>query len=617
LIAALAAASALPAVVAAQSVVTACASADAPGGLNLRAAVAAGGSISFDCGALTTALPVASPLNVVRPVQIDGGGRIKLVGSSAGPVFRASASMLLANMEVSNPAPSTEGIVRGQQSGSEVVLRNVRTTGSANAYQVGTLRAQDSTFVGNGGVNGVVGLIVDAEVVQLTKSTFEGNHDHPVGGGLAPGERAPLSRRIEVADSVFTQNTASLLAHDAVVTIEGSRFEGNGAASAQPDGGWSCCAGAITVVRSRLSVVDCQFTGNRTSGFGGAVLALGSDVRLRRSHFTQNQAVAGGAVFSLGHALKTNDWSTGPGGAPVPGLVLTRSQFRDNAATAAGGAIAWAGRLGGDQALFSNNRAVRGGAIAHTSAIALPPDLPALVAWAELTTPMPEGMELARGAFIGNEAGSDGAAIAGGQARVVLGNALVIRNTVVQPGQGAALVARRLDLRNATVAHNASGGLRVLTGSGSVSAISTVILDNQRYGCVAGVAQWASNASSLQYPGNDCSGVRVAAPELASNYRPTLGGASAAAGNLNTCLSDPLVAGVDLGGMARGTRGVCSVGAYEPDIRVDPVTGWNLAEHRWAKCVLFWLVLLVFLISLVWSWRKARRKRQDYARKPA
>ena len=54
----------------AQSVVNVCTTDNAPGGVNLRAAVAAGGRVTFDCGVAPTQLLITAPLMASRPLRI-------------------------------------------------------------------------------------------------------------------------------------------------------------------------------------------------------------------------------------------------------------------------------------------------------------------------------------------------------------------------------------------------------------------------------------------------------------------------------------------------------------------------------------------------------------------
>ena len=598
----------------AQTSVTVCGTDNAAGGMNLRDAIALGGRINFKCGAAPAVIRVTAPLALKTPTQIDGEGRITLEGPGAGSMFVATTQLELSNIQVKNEGSGAAGIVRGNT--AEVLLRAVGTTHTTSAYGVASFSAQDSSFEANGAVGGAAGVIISAERVELTKTTFNKNFDHPIGGGLTAAGRAPLSRKVSIDGSVFTENGASLLAYDASVTIRNSKFERNGAPLLDVAGSWGCCGGALTSVNSRIEIFDSEFAGNGSAGLGGAVLAISSDLRIERSLFQENRARVGGAIFSWGQKSKNNIWSTKPGPAADPGLSLSRVRFRQNTAQYGGGAVAWSGALTGDSALFAQNRSDAGGAVAHWGAIKLPAAFQhAFSELVAMTTPQPQSLSLSRGVFVENQARVEGAAILGGSARVALGNALVVRNAFSpQNGQGAAIDGNDLDLANSSIADNTAGGMRVPATGQKARVVNTLILRNADYGCSIPAAKLVALTASLQFPANDCLGLTIRDPQLESNYKPALGGPASNAGDVATCISDPLVAALDLSSVSRGNRGFCAIGAYEPDPRLDPVTGWSAEDHRWVSWVILWLTVLCFLLGFYfafkWMRRRRRRKRE-------
>lgn len=202
-----------------------------------------------------------------------------------------------------------------------------------------------------------------------------------------------------------------------------------------------------------------------TSGFGGAILAIGTDIRLVRTLFSGNQARVGGAVCSWGQPVKNNIWSTQANANTSTALSLSRVRFRQNTAQFGGGAVAWSGAIVGDSALFAQNHADAGAAIAHWSAIKLPPHFQS--AFSELiamTTELPQSLGLARGVFVENQARAEAPAILGGAAKVALGNALMVRNTLsAQSGQAATIEGDDLELANSSIVDNATGGIKLPT----------------------------------------------------------------------------------------------------------------------------------------------------------
>src|SRR5262249_28331389 len=256
--------------------------------------------------------------------------------------------------------------------------------------------------------------IIDAERVQLNKASFNKNVDHPIAGGQAATGRAALNRQITIDASNFMGNAASILALDAVVTVRDSKFSGNGSGPAASGASWGCCAGVLTAVNSKVFFYDSELVGNGAAGFGGAILAIGSEVHLVRTLLQSNRARIGGAVFSWGQAINSNIWSSTGVAHLSPGLVLVQARFHENIAQFGGGAVAWSGPVTGNAALFAKNEADAGGALAHWSAIALASDF--ALAFSELvsmTTAGDQSLALSKGIFVENKARNAGAAVAG------------------------------------------------------------------------------------------------------------------------------------------------------------------------------------------------------------
>src|SRR5262249_27223755 len=262
---------------------------------------AAGGRISFSCGAAPAVIKITAPLQIKTTTQLDGAGRITLQGAAAGPLFQASARLELDNLQGRQNAAGAAGILPGRS--AEVVLRGVTTSNTSSAYVAAGFSAEESRFESNGSASGMTGAIIDAERVQLNKASFNKNVDHPIAGGQAATGRAALNRQITIDASNFMGNAASILALDAVVTVRDSKFSGNGSGPAASGASWGCCAGVLTAVNSKVFFYDSELVGNGAAGFGGAILAIGSEVHLVRTLLQSNRARIGGAVFSWGQAI--------------------------------------------------------------------------------------------------------------------------------------------------------------------------------------------------------------------------------------------------------------------------------------------------------------------------
>jgi predicted outer membrane repeat protein len=607
-----------------QQVVTVCGRDDAPGGLNLATAIAAGGEIVIRCPAGQDAIELTGTRDARGIVHVDGEGKVTLRGPVAGPLFTADIALRLSRLTVENPrtaatssAPGAGTIVLGPK--ASVGLDGVTTRTSRAAYVAQSLTAQDSVFVGNGdpAEQAAFAPVIDADSIELRRVTFTDNFDHPIAGGAPPASGRPaLSRRITIEDSVFTGNRSTVLLTDARVSIRRTRFEGNGTPRDKWSGAWECCGGAITLVRADADLSDTQFRDNAAAGFGGAIYALGSRLRISRSVFERNKARVGGAVMFWGRRPKVNIWST-EDWPDAPRVELRRTQFRGNTATAFGGGLVFAGIVEGHAVLFQANVSDgTGGAIADWRAAALPEPYDGVFdALVGATDPnQADSMTLARPILVDNVAGGGGAALDAGSAAVAIGNGLVARNQI-KAASGGALRAPKLTLVNTTVADNPAGGLAAAAGT-TVRLGNTILLRNAGFNCALG-GTVSDAGRNFQYPGNDC-GAAVAArdPGLDSQYAPGLISAARGAGDIGMCASDPQVRGVDLRGSSRLERGRCDVGAIERPLPQTMASALGLGSGGDAAPRLLWLLVLLaiplFLLALLWTVLRRRRPAPAY-----
>jgi hypothetical protein len=599
----------------AQTIVTACGRDDAAGGTNLATALALGGAIVIRCASAAQTVEMTKTYAVANDTSIDGEGRVALTGQGARPFFTNAHTLTLANLTVRNPALSGAPVALSTfiVVGGRVVLARVRTENTPAPYAVTDFTATDSVFENNGDPAGhSYRAVIDAESVVIRQSTFDKNFDHPIGGGASPtGTRSAASRTIVIEDSTFSGNRFPLLAHDASLVIRRSKFVDNGTRTPEADRAWGCCAGALTIVHSIAEIADSEFSGNGSSGFGGAVSALASRVTITRTLFENNVARIGGAVMFWGGEARTNIWSTGRIQDPLT-LTLARVRFRGNSASEIGGALAWSGEVLGDAALFAANRARRGAAVAHWSAAdPLDPEFAdVFTALVDLTQPRNELLALGRGAFLDNVAGQQGAALDGGDAVVRLGNALVARNSVEAAGSSGALVGNEITLVNSTVIDNRSAGITMPAAARKLSLANTIVARNERGNCVAGIAVDAA-AANMQFPGSSCgSSVTSTDPSLDDEYAPSLLSPARFAGQVSACLGALLVGGKDFYGRPRGNNGKCALGAIEPDITRDlfadtPLDGAPGGAWRWAR----WILFLFIVIGLILGFICMRRRR--------
>ncbi|MCX7792574.1 MAG: hypothetical protein N2378_18215, partial [Chloroflexaceae bacterium] len=227
---------------------------------NLRATLAGGGSISFNCGSAPVSITVSAPFEITAPeTTIDGGGLITLRGQN---------SRIIAHRTI------------GAQGSSVLRLRNLTITGG---------RASGANDAANGGaIASVFGAANPAfkPALVVENVTFEDN-DSTVTS-LTRGD-------------AYDYGGGAIYSQGGSVTVRNSRFIGNDANNA--------AGGAIHILQSGLVVEDSEFSNNSAIGarpqdsLGGAIYidGLGGEnglFRAARSAFTNNRAYnSGGAIY--------------------------------------------------------------------------------------------------------------------------------------------------------------------------------------------------------------------------------------------------------------------------------------------------------------------------------
>jgi polymorphic membrane protein len=250
------------------------------------AAVAQGGTISFDCGPGSVTIDMAQTAkieNASPSVVLDGGGKVTLSGQGARRILymdtcdRAQGITSPHCQQQATPRLSIENMTLegGDSSGDG------QTGGGALYAFGGGLTIRNSTFLDNRcapvsgsdvGGGAVAALWQDhAAPVQITGSRFSGNVCD--NGGAGGGGGAIFS----------TQNRLS---------ISGSTFSGNSCPTTGPDVGGG--AARAYIMSAPVQVTDSTFTSNTCSN-GGALSSIDASWTVRHSSFTGNQAVGTGA----------------------------------------------------------------------------------------------------------------------------------------------------------------------------------------------------------------------------------------------------------------------------------------------------------------------------------
>lgn len=236
------------------------------------AAVAAGGVITFDCGAKPVTITLSQTAkirNASRRVVLDGGGLVTLSGAGRRILY----------MDTCDPA---QGWTTSHCQDQDTPQLTVQNLGFANGNSIG------QSFDGGGG-----GAIFDrGGRISVYNSTFLSNRCDASGPDLGGAAVRVLSQSqslpVRVVNSAFTggscSNGSALSSIGVSWIISGSRFTdnsatGRGANPAQkgtPGGG---SGGAIYTDGNyyTVSITDTVITGNHANAGGGAIFFVSND----------------------------------------------------------------------------------------------------------------------------------------------------------------------------------------------------------------------------------------------------------------------------------------------------------------------------------------------------
>jgi hypothetical protein len=340
----------------------------------LRAALAGGGIVTFDCGPAPVTIAVTATLSLPtdRDTVLDGGGRVRLDGGGltrildfAHPDFRSNArGLTLQRLTLANgraaggrpyapaPAPCSQGFHDGSGGAVHVrdgVLRVIDVTfegneaallgpdvGGGAVYAEGSRQVVvvGSTFRGNRGSNGGAIGALNSDL-SVYDSTFEANR------ATGNGANSDDAGRCAVVDPITGQHQVGSGGNGGAIAIDGGSDGEDHFCNARVLGnlaGADALGGAIfrtpDLARQTTVIDRCLFDGNGApQGGGGALYFHNSTLRILASALVGNVA-------------------RGPGGIQADGttLDLENVTFHGNAATAG---------LGGALALFSGGGAVR------------------------------------------------------------------------------------------------------------------------------------------------------------------------------------------------------------------------------------------------------------------
>jgi predicted outer membrane repeat protein len=288
---------------------------------DLDAALAGGGVVTFSCGGPVT-ITLKSEKLITAPTKINGptvvGNRVTFDGAGTVRLFRVksgAALVLLNDLALVNGSAPNQGGAVLVDLGAELTAQNVRFENNQTAKY--------------GGAIGNYGWAV------INGSTFYSNSAQTNGGAI------DSTGLLELAGNTFDQNYAGVLG-GGVNNYLGEVRQGSGASSPS------------------------AFTGNRSGGYGGALVNDQGTLTLT-SNFTDNHSSgAGGAFKNSGQAIITGTFeqnsSTGGDGGAIwndASLFVGPSTFMSNQG-ASGGAIYNSAMVTVKQSMFSGNSATAG-----------------------------------------------------------------------------------------------------------------------------------------------------------------------------------------------------------------------------------------------------------------
>lgn len=342
----------------------------------LTAALAGGGTVTFNCGVAKT-FTFTSEKVITQDTVIQGGNTVIFDGGSGTRLFRVTA-----------PARLTLNDLRLQNG-----LNSVGCGGAI--YNLGTVIILNSLFEKNIAADGGGAICTapfGAPSVQITNSTFLSNEAAQTGDIAGYGGAIFLNSTgtLTVTGAVFRENKAQFggalailpgataMIRDKMVGSE--TFSQN---SATHSGGAIYNLGSLNLYDTRIG--NNSIASNITvNGYGGGVASLGA-LTIHNSLFYFNQGLTGGGLYLAGGLdssaahlqqvkIESNRAKYSGGGvfADNTTLTITNTTFTNNEAGGSGGGLACAqcARLRLSNSSFITNKAAYGGGL-YVSAAAV------------------------------------------------------------------------------------------------------------------------------------------------------------------------------------------------------------------------------------------------------
>ncbi len=350
----------------------------------LNAALASGGTITFNCGAAPITILVTLK-NLTQTVTIDGGNVVTLSGSFANSLFSvpATVTLTLNNLTLLDGSASDQGGAI-QNHGTLVVNHSTLQDNVSNAnggaiFNSGAATITQSIFSGDSGLSTGGGLY-NIGTATLSGNTFLGNYA-TMGGGIYNAGTATLTGDAFLSNIVDSAG-GGIANISGTLSLTGVHFESNSTTTAGSGGGLYNSSGQATLTNVTLNDNSAQLYGGAIANFQLTSTLVMSGTTLTGNLVSANGASGGGIFNDHSTVIVTNtifvtntsisDFVSGLGGGGFYNnsgvATMANVAFVSNTANYDGGAIVnHAGAMTITHSLLVSNTARYGGGIENQS----------------------------------------------------------------------------------------------------------------------------------------------------------------------------------------------------------------------------------------------------------
>ncbi len=310
---------------------------------SFAAALAVGGTVTFDCGAAPITIPMTSQHLVTKATVIDGGGLVALDGGNAHGILA-----IRTYYNVSDPALTVQNITLSHGHTTDVANTTGLDSGGAAIFRLGGS-------------------------LTVINATFDDNHGPVTGQDVAGGAIYSIGNGpTTVVGSLFLRNSASNggaignLGND--FTLVNSRLTGNRATGTGGNPGHGGNGGGVSIDGQGTTITFCgdRIASDTGDAFGGGIFRvsyLGTEPTIIDRTSLDSNVIAPGSSSAAGglylqgttitmSATTISNNSAGSAGGffigPLSTANLTNTTIADNTATTGlGGGIFVDNNVGG------------------------------------------------------------------------------------------------------------------------------------------------------------------------------------------------------------------------------------------------------------------------------